>query len=238
MGRRKNLRNMRRLSRDLKRYTSQGLLSWAFATYGDRAVLTSSFGAQSATLIHLACQMNPDVRVVFLDTGFHFPETYEFVETLKKRFDLNLEVYGPTPEELAQAKERLANHKTSQCCDLAKVSSMERALDGAECWIAGVRRRQAITRNALKLVEEYDNGIVKVHPIAYWKTRDVETYMMEHNLPHHPLWEKGYTSIGCEPCTRKPILGQGLRSGRWASAQKTECGIHTFLGNKSESTQA
>jgi phosphoadenosine phosphosulfate reductase len=237
MGQRKNLRNMRRLSRDLKRYTSQGLLSWAFATYGDRVVLTSSFGAQSATLIHLACQMNPDVRVVFLDTGFHFPETYEFVETLRKRFDLNLEVFGPTPDELEQSKERLARGKTAQCCDLAKVKSMERALDGAECWIAGVRRRQAMTRNRLKLVEEYASGIVKVHPIAYWKNRDVETYMMEHNLPHHPLWEKGYTSIGCEPCTRRPILGQGLRSGRWAGVQKTECGIHTFL-SKSEGSQA
>ena len=228
VGARRNLRNLRRLSRDIKKFTSQGILSWAFATYGDKAVLTSSFGAQSAALIHLATRMNPDVPVVFLDTGFHFPETYQFVDYLKERFRLNLRVFRPTDQELAEAGARLESGKQGECCDIAKVRCMQRSLEGVECWIAGVRRRQAITRHAIRLFEELEDGMVKVHPIAYWKNQDVETYLMENGLPHHPLWEKGYTSIGCAPCTRKPLLGQGLRSGRWSGLQKTECGIHTL----------
>jgi phosphoadenosine phosphosulfate reductase len=229
MGRRRNLRNMRRLSRDLKKITSQAFLTWAFDSYEGKVALTSSFGGQSATLIHLATSVFPQVPVYFIDTGFHFPETYEFVDHLTQRFKLNLKVFRPSGEELAEARRRLAKGSPGQCCELSKVRCMERALEGLECWIAGVRRRQAITRYSARIIEEYENDIVKVHPIAYWSHKDVEAYMAEFDLPHHPLWEQGYTSIGCAPCTRKPILGQGRRSGRWAGVSKTECGLHTFM---------
>jgi phosphoadenosine phosphosulfate reductase len=227
MGNARNLRNLGRLSRDLKRITSEGILRWAFDTYSGKVALSSSFGAQSAVLLHMATRIQPDIPVVFLDTGFHFSETYEFVDTMTKRLSLNLRVFRPTDDELAQARERLAAGRPGQCCDLAKVSCMNRALQGLECWIAGLRRRQAITRRRVRLIEQTRDGVVKIHPIAYWGHRDVEAYLAAFDLPRHPLWERGYTSIGCEPCTRRPLLGQGLRSGRWAGLAKSECGIHT-----------
>jgi phosphoadenosine phosphosulfate reductase len=106
---------------------------------------------------------------------------------------------------------------------------MQRSLEDVQCWIAGLRRNQASTRKGVKVVEQYSEGLVKVHPLANWTSKEIYQYMQKHGLPFHPLWEKGYKSIGCEPCTQLPLPGQDDRSGRWAGVDKTECGIHTFL---------
>ena len=109
---------------------------------------------------------------------------------------------------------------------------MQRSLAGLTCWIAGLRRSQGDTRKDIKIVEEYQSGLIKVHPLAHWSGKQLYAYMTQHSLPFHPLWDKGYTSIGCEPCTRLPLSADDERSGRWAGLEKKECGIHTFMQQK------
>jgi phosphoadenosine phosphosulfate reductase len=222
--------NIAELNKKFETADPHAILRWAIATHGKGAAMSSSFGAQSAVLLHMLVEIDPSVPVLFLDTGFLFKETLQFKEDLKKRFKLNIKEFRATPEQMAVVKKRLSdpNNTPGMCCDDTKVDLMKRSLEGVTCWIAGLRRSQSSTRKGIDIVEEYGSGLIKVHPIANWSSRDVYDYMKKHDLPFHPLWEKGYTSIGCEPCTSLPLAGDE-RSGRWAGQSKTECGIHTFL---------
>ncbi|OVE78480.1 phosphoadenosine phosphosulfate reductase [bacterium F11] len=231
MAQHKETINFEKLNEKFERSSPQEILEWALKTYQSRIGLTSSFGAQSAALLHMATQIDPHLPILFIDTGFLFKETYEFVKDLQKRMNLNLKVFRPTETDIQEIRRRLDN-KEPQCCDDAKVAQMKRALEGFDAWIAGLRRNQSATRKDVKIIEQYGDGLVKVHPVANWASKDVQNYMVTNNLPFHPLWEKGYKSIGCEPCTRKPTDSADDRSGRWAGQNKTECGIHTFLEKK------
>jgi len=220
-----------KLNGEFEMKTPQDIVSWAVKQFKPHMALSSSFGAQSALLIHMCTQIDPEISVLFVDTGFLFKETYEFAEQLKQRFHLNLKIFRPSEKNIAMTKERLKNGDP-RCCEDGKVEAMQNSLEGVKCWIAGLMRGQAESRKNVKIVEEYESGLIKVHPIATWTLKDVHAYMTKYNLPYHPLWEKGYTSIGCEPCTRKPSAGKDDRSGRWAGHAKTECGIHTFMKKK------
>lgn len=223
------------LNKKFETATPQKILEWAIKTYKPKLGLSSSFGGQSAALIHMAIQIDRAVPILFLDTGYLFKETHEFVQILKNRFDLNLRTFKATPEQMKITRENLNKRKdlTGVCCDETKVSLMQQSLEGLNCWIAGLRRSQGATRKDIEIVEEYSSGLVKVHPLATWSGKQIYAYMKKHDLPFHPLWEKGYTSIGCEPCTSLPVAGADERSGRWAGLEKKECGIHTFLEKKS-----
>ncbi len=226
--------NIQDLNQKFETASPQQILKWAIETYRPKAGLSSSFGGQSAALIHMAIQIDPKIPILFIDTGFLFKETHSFVEALRKRFDLNLKTFRATPEEMEVTKRNLAARKDRSgiCCDDSKVACMQRSLEGLSCWIAGLRRSQGDTRKNIGIVEEYRSGLVKVHPLANWSGKQIYAYMREHDLPFHPLWEKGFTSIGCEPCTSLPSLDGDERSGRWAGFEKKECGIHTFLEKK------
>lgn len=207
----------------------QDILAWAIQAFPG-AALSSSFGGESAGLIHMAIRIKPDIPILFLDTGFLFKETLEFKDRLKKRFNLNVREFTATPLQIEQTRRNLLD-KTSNggvCCDDAKVDLMKRSLVGVDCWIAGLRRNQSSSRKDTKIVENYGGGLVKVHPLVNWTSKEIYEYLKKHDLPFHPLWEKGFKSIGCEPCTQPPNVGDD-RSGRWAGLEKTECGIHTFL---------
>ncbi|MCG3204481.1 MAG: Phosphoadenosine phosphosulfate reductase [Elusimicrobia bacterium] len=227
--------NIQDLNKKFESASPQEILTWAIKTYAPRVGLSSSFGGQSAALIHMATQIEPSIPILFLDTGFLFKETHEFVEELRNKFHLNLKVFRASPEQMAVTKKNLDARTDSSgiCCDATKVDLMQKSLAGLDCWIAGLRRSQGETRKNIGIVEEYRSGLVKVHPLANWSGKQIYSYMKEHQLPFHPLWEKGYTSIGCEPCTSLPAAGEGERSGRWAGLSKKECGIHTFLERKS-----
>lgn len=218
------------LNQKFETATPQQIVEWAIKTYTPHIGLSSSFGAESAGLIHMAIQVDPKIPILFLDTGFLFKETLQFVEDLKTRFHLNVREFKATPEQIAQTKKNLETKDAAgKCCDDSKVALMQQSLQGLQCWIAGLRRDQGKTRKNINIVENYRTGLVKVHPLANWSSKDLYQYMKQHDLPFHPLWEKGYRSIGCEPCTRLPLPGQDDRSGRWAGLDKTECGIHTFM---------
>lgn len=207
------------------------IIRWATDAFRPDVALTSSFGADSAAIIHMALQADPRISIRTVDTGFLFPETPRFTEELRRRFSLNLTV---TRTSLPQAEiERLMNEHAAGrpiddkfCCGEYKREATERALAGLRGWITGLMRAEAVTRRNTPIIERLANGLVKVAPIATWTQQQIDDYMRKHDLPYHPLWAQGYTSIGCALHTQRPVDPNDPRSGRWAGQGKTECGIH------------
>lgn len=196
---------------------------------GDVA-LVSSFGAESAALLHLVASIDPSVPVLFLDTGKHFPETLAYRDTLVERLGLTgLRVLTPDPELLAKkdGSGLRWSYDPDGCCEIRKVIPLDAAMAGFDASITGRKAFQASTRNALPRFEVDAAGKLKVNPLADWTKADIEAYFAAHDLPRHPLEAQGYLSIGCAPCTSKVKPGEDPRSGRWAGWDKTECGIHT-----------
>jgi phosphoadenosine phosphosulfate reductase len=212
-----------------RREAAKATLDWCCRTFGEDAILTSSFGAESAVMLHLVTQVMPNIRVVLIDTGYLFPETYEFVETLEKRFRLNLHVYKPvlTPAELEATHGRLwegSESDVARYLQMAKVEPMDRALRELRphAWLAGLRSNQTEFRSKLSKVE-MRNSVCKVSPILDWSEDDIAEYMDDHALPYHPLCELGYHSIGDVHSTH--VAPQGSRAGRKLGSHR-ECGIH------------
>jgi phosphoadenosine phosphosulfate reductase len=215
-----DLAELARVSADLERRPATAAISWAWERYGSRMILAASF--QDCVLIDLAMQVAPDIEVVFLDTQYHFPETLEYVETVRRRYDLNLRVMEPLSEP-----DDLWKIDTSECCAVRKVEPLARALAGCDAWMTGLRRDEAATRSKAPIVGlDVGRGIVKVNPLAPWTHAEVELYVSDRGLPEHPLRAQGYASIGCAPCTNPVAEGEDPRSGRWAGTGKLECGLH------------
>jgi phosphoadenosine phosphosulfate reductase len=183
----------------------------------------------------MALQVDPQISVRTVDTGFLFPETLQFTEELRRRWHLSLSVFRTTLSETEIARLRREHARRpiddDYCCGEYKREATERALAGLRCWIAGLMRAEAITRRDTPIIEQLASGLVKVAPIATWTQQQIDQYMQAHDLPYHPLWHQGYTSIGCALHTQKPVDPADPRSGRWAGTGKTECGIHD-IGKK------
>ncbi|MBO6784785.1 MAG: phosphoadenylyl-sulfate reductase [Alphaproteobacteria bacterium] len=196
-----------------------------------RVGVLSSFGAESAVILHQVAQIDPATPVLFLETGQLFAQTLQYQEELSDRLGLtDVRVIRPDPVKLAKRDPNNDLWKTDPgaCCHLRKVVPLETALEGFDAWITGRKRFQGGTRTTLPVVE-VENRRVKVNPLAGWSQDRLDAYFAEHDLPRHPLWEFGYLSIGCHPCTRPVAAGEDPRAGRWSGRDKTECGIH---GNK------
>jgi phosphoadenosine phosphosulfate reductase len=195
------------------------VVSWAVERFGSKLAMAASF--QEAVLIDIAVRVEPSIEVVFLDTGAHFPETLEYVETIKSRYDLNLTVTQP----VEGAEEWPCG--TAQCCEFRKVRPLKQALEGKEAWMTGLKRVDAYTRRAAPIVSFDDNwGLVKINPLATWTEHDIAGYSADHGIPTHPLLAQGYLSIGCAPTTRPVHDGEDPRAGRWSDSDKVECGLH------------
>ena len=195
------------------------VVAWAVERFGPKLAMSCSF--QEAVLIDIAVAVDPGIEVVFLDTGSHFPETLEYVETIRARYDLNLTVTKP----VAGAEQWPCG--TAQCCEFRKVLPLKQALEGKEAWVTGLKRSDAPTRlNAPILSYEDSWGMVKINPMATWTDQDVMGYAKDHGIPEHPLLSQGYLSIGCAPTTRPVAIGEDPRAGRWADSDKVECGLH------------
>lgn len=190
--------------------------------------LVSSFGADSAVLLHLAAMINPAVPVIFIDTGRHFPETLAYRDRLAARLGLrDLRSVGPDPAEIARLDPQSlrAGYDPDGCCDFRKTAPLIAALTPFKAWISGRKRFQADTRRTLPLIEEED-GKIKLNPLADWDAARIEAYRIAQDLPAHPLVERGYRSIGCAPCSAVTAPDEDPRAGRWRGFAKTECGIH------------
>jgi len=208
------------------------IIAWATDRYGDRLAVSSSFGADSAVMLHLAAQVKPDITVISVDTGFLFDETLRFQRSLAERLGLNLRLYRPamTADAFVAEHGRMWMSNPTACCAFNKQEPFQRAKQelNLAAWMTGIRREQSATRrNAPLIVRDFD-GLIKLSPIADWTAQDVHYYLQENELPYHPLRNEGYTSIGCTHCTRKVDPGEDPRAGRWAGFDKSECGLHTF----------
>lgn len=199
--------------------------------------LVSSFGAEAAVLLHLVAVSDPNMRVVFLDTGKHFTETLVYQQELNERLGLS-NVRLITPDAVALTKDdpegTLNMRDTDACCALRKTLPLEAALNAMPnlgALVTGRKRYQGGLRSTLEVFEVDDaTGLIKVNPLAHWAPSDVRDYMEENRLPKHPLLAKGYLSIGCAPCTAPVKAGEDARSGRWQNSDKVECGIHFING--------
>ncbi|HWA22239.1 MAG TPA: phosphoadenylyl-sulfate reductase [Caulobacterales bacterium] len=198
-----------------------------------RIAMVSSFGAESASLLHMVAEIDPALPVLFIDTDKHFAQTLDYKDELAARLGLkDLRVETPEPAEVKaeDPKGDLWKRDPDACCALRKVRPNERALAGFDAWISGRKRHHGAARAHLPVVE-HDGIHFKVNPLVSWTPADIKAYVNAHDLPAHPLVADGYPSIGCWPCT-SPAQGNDARSGRWANSDKTECGIHRPLPNK------
>ena len=194
-----------------------------------RLAMVSSFGADSAVLLHQIATHNPDLDVIFIDTGKHFAETFEYVDILEAELGLrSIRHIKPDPKlVVAEDPEHgLWQKNPDLCCMLRKTFPLQDALSNYDSWITGRKRFQGSTRAALPFFER-DGDHVKLNPLAKWSAEDIVTYAKKHNLPRHPLVAQGYLSIGCAPCTRAVMPGEDPRAGRWSGKNKIECGIHS-----------
>jgi phosphoadenosine phosphosulfate reductase len=217
-----------RLNLELRDAEPQAILRAAIELFGDKVALVSSFGAESAVLLHMAAQIKPDIPVLFLDTGMLFGQTLDYRKQLVARLGLtDVRDLRPQFQDLAihDPAADLWKTNTDACCNIRKVLPLDRALDGFEGWITGRKRFQGGTRLRLQVVEQGESQI-KFNPLANWSKEQLDAYAAEHDLPAHPLVAFGYPSIGCWPCTAPVEEGQDTRAGRWAGSEKTECGIH------------
>jgi len=210
------------------------IIRWALEDAGiDRVAIASAFQVEGTALIHMAVQVRPDIPILFLQTGFHFAETLAFKERLTELLDLNVvDLTGDyTVQGQAEAfGPRLYERDSKMCCELNKVVPFTRALRTYDAWMTSLRRDSAWTRRNTPIVShtELEPGktFVKINPVATWTSKDAWSYLKEHRLPRNPLYDLGYASIGCAPCTRMLFPGEDERAGRWAGLLKTECGIH------------
>jgi phosphoadenosine phosphosulfate reductase len=206
-------------SQHFERVTPDEIIAWTLERFGGDVSFACSF--EDVALLDMIRRAKPDVEVIFLDTRGHFPETYAFVDRLEREWALNLRRTTPGPDADAWPC------GTAECCQRRKVAPLAAAVAGRSAWFTAVKRVDAPTRAAMEIVSWDDKfGLVKVNPLATWTDEDVAYYLSSHDLPEHPLWARGYASIGCAAVTEKPAPGADRRSGRWAGSDKAECGLH------------
>lgn len=219
------------LAEHLESRSIEEILEWAVARYSPRLVMTSNFGVEGVVLMDHLMRVAPQIPVIYLNTGFQFPATDEVKERLRDRYKFNLIEARALLSVEEQAKiygERLYETNSDLCCRIRKVEPLQRALAGFDGWLAALRRDQSPTRAGIKVVEWNErHQLAKIHPLARWTRSEIWNYIVKNDLPYNRLYDDGYTSIGCWPCTRQVVAGEHERSGRWAGSRKQECGIHT-----------
>jgi phosphoadenylyl-sulfate reductase (thioredoxin) len=228
--------------------TAEEIIAWAVDRFGDHLALSTSLQKGGMIVLDIAIRLQPSLRVFTLDTGRLPQETYAMIEAVRRRYGVNVESIHPNPVETERMVELhgpnlFFDDRPSRmlCCQVRKVRPMARILaeSGNEihALLAGLRRDQSETREAIDQIDETGKP-VKINPLAYWSNEDVDRYTAEHDLPVHPLYAKGYTSIGCEPCTRATLAGEEIRAGRWwwESEGGKECGIHFTPDGRAQRT--
>lgn len=210
-------------------WSAEDLLAGMLRDYRGRIALVSSFGAESAVVLHMVAGIDRTTPVIFLDTGKLFPETLQYRDMLVQRFGLtDLRTARPEQARIAAVDPAgmLWSTDPDVCCWQRKVEPLDEALTGFAAWITGRKRYQGGLRRNLPMVETGTDGRIKINPLAGWSLDDISRYFGEHDLPHHPLEAQGFHSIGCTTCTRATRPGEEVRAGRWDGFAKNECGIH------------
>ena len=226
----------------------EAVLRWAYESF-PRVAIVTSFQAESSVIIDMASRIRRDLHVLTLDTGRLAPETHDMIDRVRERYGIAIQVITPDPDEVRQMVaargtnlfyRSVANRRL--CCEIRKSRPLARALHGYDAWVTGIRRDQTATRARTELagLDQLHPGKTKIAPLALWSREQVWSYIREHELPYHSLYDRGYTSIGCAPCTRPAATGEGERSGRWwweENATK-ECGLHVSTSSFQEEATA
>jgi len=212
------------------------VLTYFLNKFNEKIALSTSLGIEDQVLTHMVQLISPHTKIFTLDTGRLFPETYDLIDRTSRKYKMPIQVYFPNRNEVEQMVaekginlfyDSIENRK--QCCGIRKLKPLARALNGLDIWITGLRRDQSVTRNDVKMVEWDElNGLVKINPLINWSEKDVWDYINEYNIPYNPLHQKGFASIGCQPCTRAIMEGEDIRAGRWwwENPDTKECGLH------------
>lgn len=232
-----NSEELQKISESMENKSAEDVLKWALDTFHPRIALASSFGAEDVVLIDMLTRIRNDAKVFTLDTGRLNQETYDVMDAIREKYNINIEIYFPDQKEVEDmVRERGLNlfyHSVENrklCCEIRKVHPLNRALSKLDAWITGLRRDQVVTRAVTKKVEidAGHNNMLKLNPIADWTWEMVWDYIKKNDVPYNKLHDKGFPSIGCEPCTRAIKPGEDLRAGRWWWEQDAhkECGLH------------
>ncbi len=228
--------NIEKLNEEFKVMSSKDILNWAFKTFGERIVLASSLGLEDQVLTDLSVKLFSKVRVFVLDTGRLHQKTYDVLEESMEKYHIKYEILFPKLEDVQALEEEHGPNPfykslelRHRCCRIRKVEPLRRVLSRYDAWITGLRRAQSVTRTEVKKLEWDDvNNIIKLNPLSDWTDKEVEDYIYENDTPYNKLFDEGFTSIGCAPCTRPTKVGEHPRAGRWwwENPEKRECGLH------------
>ncbi len=219
-------------SQEFESKSPEEIIRWAAATFAPEVAVSTSFQTQSMPLLHMVTRIMPDIRVLFLDTGYHFWDTLTFRERIQHEWNLNVVDLGRDSRWDVFVRDHIRTlplEDANLCCYIHKVQPMQKALAGLRAWITGIRRDQTAERAHAQILELEGDDLLKVNPLLNWTKADIQRYRAEHDLPAHPLYERGYRSVGCAPCTVAVGAEDDDRAGRWAGRGKTECGLHTDL---------
>ena len=231
------VQEIEKFSEEFETKTPQEIIQWAVDTFWPEIAMSSSFQTQSMPLLRMVTHIKHDLPIFFLDTGYHFWETLMFREKIASEWKINvIDLYRNTRWDVfaRQNVRSLPLDDPNLCCYLHKVQPMQKALKDVKAWISGIRRDQTSMRANAKILELQGNGLLKINPLLNWKKADIQSYVEEYNLPAHPLYEKGYKSVGCAPCTIAIDVHDDERAGRWAGRGKVECGLHTDMFRKKD----
>jgi len=223
-------------NKELSKASPEEVIEFFHNIFGEKLALSSSLGAEDQVLTHMYANINEKPNIFTLDTGRLFPETYKLIAATNNKYNIKLKIYFPNTEEV----EHMVNNKgidpffesienRKLCCNIRKLGPLKRAFSGLDAWICGLRRDQAVTRFATRKVEwDEINNIIKINPLNDWSEEDVWNYIKSNNIPYNELHDKGFPSIGCEPCTRAVKEGEDVRAGRWwwEQPESKECGLH------------
>jgi phosphoadenosine phosphosulfate reductase len=215
----------------LESATPQDIIRYAVENYFPQLTMATAFGPEGCIIIHMLSEIQPKTPVFNLDTGYQFAETLALRDRIAERYGIEVELRKPdlTVEEYeAQHGGPVYRTNPDQCCFQRKIITLQRATVGMRAWMSGIRRDQSPDRATAPIVGwDKKFGLVKISPLANWTKKDVWKFITDHDVPYNPLHDQGYTSIGCQPCTRSVMFGEDERAGRWSGFAKTECGVHT-----------
>ena len=224
------------LNEEFKDKSPEEVLKWAFNLFGEKIVLASSLGLEDQVLTDMSVKIYPKAHIFFLDTGRINQETYNVLEETMDKYKIKYKIYFPKAGEIEKLQGEFGPNPfyksielRHQCCHIRKIEPLQRALKGYEAWITGLRREQNVTRVHTEIFEwDEINNLIKINPLVNWCVIDVTEHIAENNVPYNKLFDQGYTSVGCAPCTRPIKLGQDRRAGRWwwEAPEKRECGLH------------
>lgn len=232
-----NIDTAAQLNERIKNKSTLEILQFVSHEFGGKIKFASSMGLEDQVITHILAAHKIPVEIFTLDTGRMFYETYELIDKTQARYKMQIKIYFPDAgevEEMVNSKginlfyQSIENRK--QCCGIRKIKPLKRALKGIDAWITGLRKEQSPTRKDMQIIEwDESNSLIKVNPLLYWTEKQTRDFITEHKIPYNTLHDKGFPSIGCQPCTRAVVQGEDIRSGRWwwENPETKECGLHT-----------